>query len=407
MTLTREQRQEVLLAVAEVFERRFYDPKLHEVDLAAALRQRSDDLLAAPDFSREVVSILRNEVRAYPLDFFHDSERVVPLGRILGATFHRAEVNGCTWMFQDILIGQAAAQACVKPGALLLDTYGRGSSTTEDLLVRPGAMSVQFKNPGSASNQSLAVEDPRSSHAKKRKPATPLEYREAAPGVGYIRISNFPGILGIDIARETDRAFRGLRRCDRMVIDIRGNTGSAGAGNLRLMSYFTSSKIPVGYSLTRPRAERGYRREELARFERIPAMKILAPFTLWRFRKVDKSIVVVTEGLGAKSFHGRIVLLVNEHTVSGAEIIAGFASDHRLAVVVGTRTAGKLLAFATRPVGHGYFLTLPIGNYLTWEGKSFEGVGVAPDVDVPFCAEQARQGIDNQLAKAIEVAQSL
>jgi carboxyl-terminal processing protease len=93
--------------------------------------------------------------------------------------------------------------------------------------------------------------------------------------------------------------------------------------------------------------------------------------------------------------------------VSGAEIVAGFASDHRLAKLVGTRTAGKTLAFGTQPVGHGYFLTLPIGNYLTWEGKSFEGIGVAPDVDVPFCPEQARQGIDNQLAKATEVVRAL
>jgi len=36
-----------------------------------------------------------------------------------------------------------------------------------------------------------------------------------------------------------------------------------------LMSYLTPGKLEVGYSLTRKRRERGYRREELTRFGRI------------------------------------------------------------------------------------------------------------------------------------------
>ena len=72
------------------------------------------------------------------------------------------------------------------------------------------------------------------------------------------------------------------------------------------MSYLTPHKVPVGYSLTRLRAEQGYKREDLIRFERIPSSKLLAPFALWRFRKVDKSIVIVTEGLGPQSFHGKL-----------------------------------------------------------------------------------------------------
>jgi C-terminal processing protease CtpA/Prc len=40
---------------------------------------------------------------------------------------------------------------------------------------------------------------------------------------------------------------------------------------------------------------------------------------------VDKSITVVAEGLGHKRFHGRVVVLLNEHSASASEVIATFA----------------------------------------------------------------------------------
>lgn len=58
-----------------------------------------------------------------------------------------------------------------------------------------------------------------------------------------------------------------------LIIDMRGNPGSAGAGNLRLMSYLTPDRLAVGYSLTRRRTGQGYRGEELAQFTSIPRWK--------------------------------------------------------------------------------------------------------------------------------------
>ncbi len=175
------------------------------------------------------------------------------------------------------------------------------------------------------------------------------------------------------VARETDEAIKKLK-AKRLLVDLRGNLGSAGAGNLRLMSYLTPKKIPVGYSLTRRRAEAGYDRDDLARLERIPRSKLEAPFVLWRFRKVDKSIVVVTEGLKPQAFQGNFTLLVNSHTFSGAEIVGQFAKQHGLARIVGERTAGRSLSFATLPVPYDFRLTLPIGDYVPWHGERFEVV---------------------------------
>jgi C-terminal processing protease CtpA/Prc len=206
------------------------------------------------------------------------------------------------------------------------------------------------------------------------------------------------------VARETDEAIKKLK-AKRLLVDLRGNLGSAGAGNLRLMSYLTPQKIPVGYSLTRKRAEAGYDRDCLARFERIPRSKLEAPFVLWRFRKVDKSIVVVTEGIKPQAFQENIALLVNSHTISGAEIVVQFAKQHGLARIVGERTAGRSLSFATLHLPCDYRLTLPIGDYIPWRGERFEGSGLEPDAHIPFHAH-LRRGDDRQLSEATNLSNS-
>jgi carboxyl-terminal processing protease len=70
----------------------------------------------------------------------------------------------------------------------------------------------------------------------------------------------------------------------------------------------------------------------------------VAPGSAIRPDHVDqKPIVLQTEGLGKQPFHGRIVLLVDRHTASAAEMIVAFARENKLATIVGEKTAGRLL----------------------------------------------------------------
>lgn len=57
---------------------------------------------------------------------------------------------------------------------------------------------------------------------------------------------------------------------------------------------------------------------------------------VFKFAGGDASVLLVSEGLGAKKWHGRIVILVNEHTVSAGEMAAAFAAENHLATIVGT-----------------------------------------------------------------------
>ncbi len=82
------------------------------------------------------------------------------------------------------------------------------------------------------------------------------------------------------------------------------------------MSYLTPGRVPVGYSVTRRRAEQTFSKEKLHVFDRIPSKKIGLVRLLLKFASRDQSVAIATENLGKQRFHGKVVVLVNEHSAS-------------------------------------------------------------------------------------------
>lgn len=79
-----------------------------------------------------------------------------------------------------------------------------------------------------------------------------------------------------------------------------------------------------------------------------------------------------------------IVLLVNEGSASGAEILAGALQDHHLAVLVGTKTFGKASVQTIFPLGEtDSALRLTTAKYFTPNNRSIHGEGIAPDLPLP------------------------
>jgi C-terminal processing protease CtpA/Prc len=126
-----------------------------------------------------------------------------------------------------------------------------------------------------------------------------------------------------------------------------------------------------------------------------------------RYGFIDKSILVVTEGLGPKRFHGRVVILVNEHTASAGEMVATFAQENSLATIVGTKTARRLLSGSAFKAGFGYMVGLPVAAHLTREGGLIEGKGVTPSVAVEMKPEQLLAGEDPQMQRAVDVVRGM
>jgi hypothetical protein len=219
-------------------------------------------------------------------------------------------------------------------------------------------------------------------------------------GIGWLKVTKFPGAVGVDIAKQIDLAIQELNDCDRLIIDLRGNAGG-GLAFLRVMSYLTPERIPVGYSVTRPRAEAGYSKESLARFDRIPSKKASLILLALKFGLRDDSVSIVTEGLGPKPFHGRTVVLVDESTTGAGERIAAFAQERQLAPIVGSQTAGRVICGSVYKIDYGYYVRVPARAWYTWRGELLEGKGVTPDCT----PSKAKRGPgDAPLEEAVAVA---
>ena len=391
------ERREIIAAAVAIFKQRFYSPTFDGLNLESAVAECMPQLLATDAFAADLTAVFARS-GAKSIEVFHESERQVALARFLKATLFQTPER--EHLFRDVLVGGRARQDGIESGDRLISVNGRPPSS-EDLRVhahRPVEIIIEGKD---GRPRTLAYPVPSS---QKPRPEKSVEFQKLSDDTGHIPIASWPGILVTEVARETDAAIRALK-CKRLIVDLRGDFGSVGAGNLRIMSYLTPGRIPVGYSLTRRRAEDGYDRESLPRFERVPGWKIQGVPVLWKFRKLDKSIIVVTEGLGRQAFRGSLVLLVNRHTVSGAEIVAHFAQHHGLATIVGERTAGRSLSFGTFQLPHSFRFTLPIGDYIPWAGERFEDIGIEPEVPTQFAAATGSAG-DRELSTAMQVVQS-
>ena len=121
----------------------------------------------------------------------------------------------------------------------------------------------------------------------------------------------------------------------------------------------TPGKIPVGYSITQKRAAKGFKKEKAPRFGRIPPRKVALYPLLLRYAFSDRSIVMVTEGLAPQPFHGRIGLLVNQHTASAAETITGFAKENSWPPLSEPRQLAMSWAEQVSRWGTGSFCAFP------------------------------------------------
>ena len=263
---------------------------MNGVDWHALARDRRDQILAytAPELFEKEVHKLVAELKTSHTGFRHAGMRNIPARHAINATLQRIDVNGSErWMFQDVHRGGPAFAAGIRPGDLLLGCSEREVRPPNDLTFSVGesANLLIEKLHGEVQRVNVQLPIPKSQKHPVTAPQA-VTTEKLSDEIGLLRVAMFPGAIGIDVAKDIDRGIAALDGCSRLIVDLRGNTGG-GIGGLRLMSYLTPGKLEVGYSLTRKRRERGYRREELTRLGRIPSHKATLLWLAARYAFVE------------------------------------------------------------------------------------------------------------------------
>lgn len=411
--LNYKQRERIFAKVYKLVTKHYFDPKFNGTDWPAIAASCRDEIIKINEpepFELALHGLVRRLGTSHT-GLFHESVRRVPARLAIGVSFRKVDQGdgNVVWIVQDVHEGGPGDLAGLKPLDALVEINGGAIAppdqpmfpmgTLADLLVQRNSHQLTLK---------VQVPAPRSRKQPYSEPK-PVIFSKLAENVGYLKVSILPGLLGLDVARQIDGGVAALSDCDRLILDLRGHLGG-GLGVLRLMSQLTPAKLPIGYTVSRRMTDHGYRKEQLRKLDHLPTEKPnpLAILSMAvKFGGRDPSVVLVSEGLGNQKWHGRVVILTNEHTVSAGEMVCAFARENSLAKIVGTETAGRLIPGSGFRVGHGYMLIMPKSAYVTWGGQKFEGRGVQPDVCVPWSAEAYAAGKDNQLECAIDIARGL
>lgn len=164
-----------------------------------------------------------------------------------------------------------------------------------------------------------------------------------------------------------DQAITGCGACKGFVIDVRGNSGGIGGMAMGLSGYFVSS----------PNQQLGtmYARG-------VPLKFFINP--------------------RAPHFEGKLAVLVDGLSASTSEIFAGGLQDLHRARIFGTHTAGAALPSVIEKLPNGDGFQYAIANYVSEGGKTLEGNGVTPDVEISPDPAALRKGRDVVLEAALK-----
>ena len=159
-----------------------------------------------------------------------------------------------------------------------------------------------------------------------------------------------------------------------VILDLRGNGGGRVTNLQHLASFFFNGEdLPMGTFVGKP---------QMLAYEsangKTSDLKAVADYTKFKTRANIRSDGLVV--------NVPISVLVDGGSASASEIMAAALHEVKGAPVVGSKSAGAVLASLILPLDEeaGFWVQYPVTDYLTIKGLRLEGNGVSPD----FLAKQ-------------------
>jgi len=251
--------------------------------------------------------------------------------------------KGAVVAVADVVRDGPAAAAGIRPGDVVVAIAGEpvrglGASAVESMILGPE--DTQF-------SLTWRGHDGKSHEANFSRTIVPAEtvFAERSDTVLTIRIAGFNNTTDVHLAQRLQDGLAGDDPPDGIVIDLRGNRG----GLLRQAVTVADEFLPDGL---------------------IVSTVGRAPDSdhVWRSTPGE-----LGEGLP-------LIVLVDGHTASAAEVLAAALADRGRAVVVGSATFGKGLVQTIAQMPDGGELHVTWSRMLAPRGWPIQGLGVMPQV---------------------------
>jgi len=180
-----------------------------------------------------------------------------------------------------------------------------------------------------------------------------------ADSIGYIRLTEFRE----DTAKAFREALDDLQKLEAnsLILDLRNNPG----GLLNVAIRITEEFLPSGEIIV---STKGRRRSQ---------------------NTITKSTN------RTHLIEWPMVILINEGSASGSEILAGALKDNNRAIILGTKSFGKGSVQSVIPLPDGSGLRLTTSKYFTPSGASIHGTGIEPDIVVKYIAPEKETEDEN------------
>jgi carboxyl-terminal processing protease len=172
------------------------------------------------------------------------------------------------------------------------------------------------------------------------------EARILEDGIGYIRLVEFRE----NTPRDLNLALDKLRKdgLNALILDLRNNPGGLLDVAVKVTGKFIEKQKLVVYTKGRQASQ-----------------------NLSFMSREDQPLLDIP-----------MVVLINEGSASGSEIVAGSLKDYKRAIILGIKSFGKGSVQTVIPLSDGSALRLTTSKYFTPLGKEIHGKGVVPDIIV-------------------------
>jgi len=236
--------------------------------------------------------------------------------------------------------GFPASQIGIMVGDVITSVNGADASAwttamTADAIRGPAGTQVQVEV------RRAGFQEPFSFHITREQVHRPaVSWGVMDGGIGYVAMDR----VARNAAREMSEALQDLGRQRGLIIDLRRNPGGFLDESLMLADLFLTPGSTLASTVQRAPGAPASRPETDSFHDRWPQLVPDLP----------------------------IVILVDQYTASGAEILAGALQDYDRAVVLGERTFGKGVVQTVMPLPHGRRLRFTTGSWMTPLGRSLQ-----------------------------------